>query len=281
MIAYQEAGAIVVLNDRGDVQSQTPRLALVMPYFRNPRMLQKHLSVWKHEWPDALKSEVEIVIVDDASPDETAAEVIENTDRTGLPTLSLYRKIIRQDWGQHSCRNIAAKEATAPWLLLTDMDHVLPPSTLREVLSLLPLGCREVITFGRVDAPAEPWEAEDWPEFARTRRPDGSLKAHVNSFCLARDHFWSLSGYDESFITIYGCDQEFRTRLWKHATERHLEHAPLIRVGREVIADASTRGLKRKSPAYKVAKKAVTAAKARRGEARVVKSLQFAWERVL
>ena len=156
------------------------------------------------------------------------------------------------------------------------------PSTLRKVLALLPLARREVITFGRVDAPAEPaWGAEDWPEFARTRRPDGSLKPHVNSFVIERDHYKELGGYDESFTGIYGCDQEFRTRLWRTATERHLEDAPLIRVDRDVIPDASTRDVERKTPDRVKAKKAVRLGKALSGEKNVVKSLTFNWERVL
>ncbi len=244
-------------------------------------MLRQHLRVWLKEWPADLKRDVEIVIVDDGSPTETAAEVLVGMDRTGLPSIALYRMTEDRLWGQHAARNRGAKQATAPWLLMTDVDHVVPPSTLRKVLDLLPLGRREVITFGRVDAPVWFDEAEDWPEFSRTRRPDGSLKIHCNSFCIARDHYWELGGYDESFIGIYGCDQEFRTRLWNRATERHMDNAPLIRVDRDVIADASTRDVERKSPDRVKAKKAVRLAKVLAGEKNMIKSLSFPWERVL
>lgn len=284
MIAYQEAGATVVVNERGDVQPgiQKPRLALVFPYYRNPEMLRRHLAVWRHEWPSDLKREVEIVIVDDGSPVETAAEVLADADRTGLPAISLYRMTEDRLWGQHAARNVGAHVARAKWLLMTDADHVVPPATLHEALSILPLGKREVVTFGRVDAPPLPdWRAADSLEFARTRREDGSLKAHVNSFLIARKHYWSIGGYDEAYTGIYGCDQEFRTRLWKRGRERHLAHAPLIRVGRESIPDASTRGVDRKTPENRAAKKRVAALKAARGESGIIKTLQFDWERVL
>lgn len=257
-----------------------PALSLVFPFYKNQGVLAKHLQVWRNEWSDDLKRNVDVVIVDDGSPVETAAEVLSDVDRTGLPSIALYRMTEDRLWGQHSARNVGAHEATAPWLLMTDADHVVPPSTLQKVLYLLPLGKREVITFGRVDAPIWFDEAEDWPEFSRTRRPDGSLKPHVNSFCIAKDHYWALSGYDESFVGVYGCDQEFRTRLWKRATERHLEHAPLIRVDRDVIPDASTRDVERKTPDRAKAKKAVRLTKVLAGEKHVIKSLSFNWEKV-
>lgn len=249
-------------------------------------MLHKHLLVWRNEWSDDLKGQVEIVLVDDGSPDETAEEALAamwNGDRTGLPPLTLYRVLINREWGQHAARNLAANQARGRHLLMTDMDHVVCADTLAETLRLLPgLGKREVLTFGRVDAPQTmTWKADDWAEFSRTRREDGSLKAHVNSFCISRAHYWTLQGYDEAFVGIYGCDQEFRTRLWKVSVERHLHDFPLIRVDRQVIADASTRGVERKTPGRGDLKKAVLARKALMGRAGQTTTLKFPWVRVL
>lgn len=261
-------------------------LSLCMPYFRNPRMLHKHLLVWKHEWSEGLKSQVEIVIIDDGSPDETAAEALAamwGGDRTGLPSLRLYRVLVNRQWGQHAARNIAANEAGAPWLLMTDMDHLVCSSTLAEVLRLLPsLSKNEVLTFGRVDAPQTlTWKASDWPEFERTRREDGSLKAHVNSFCVSHKRYWQLQGYDEDFIGIYGCDREFRRRLFAApSVEHHLDYAPLIRVDRSVIPDASTRDVERKRPDRNGLKKMVVAKKILEGRAKKTTFLQSPYERV-
>ncbi len=262
------------------------KLALVMPYYRNPRMLIRQLIVWRYEWSSEMKRDIEIVIVDDASPDETAAEAIKlpwDGDRTDLPSLSLYRVTHDRPWHQHGARNLGASVAIAPWLLMTDIDHVVPPSTLSEVLSLLPLQRREVITFGRVDAPATlTWKADDWSEFARTVRADGSLKPHVNSFVVERNHFWKVGGYDEAYCGVYGTDIEFRRRLFDRRTNvRHLDHAPLIRVAREVIADASTRDFARKDKTDVPGKRRILAMKTARGERKVIKTLQFTWERVL
>lgn len=261
-------------------------LSLCMPYFRNPRMLHRHLLVWRNEWSDEQKSQVDVVLVDDGSPDETAADALADMwggDRTGLPSINLYRVLVNRKWGQHAARNIAGHEARSKWLLMTDMDHIVCADTLAEVLRLLPtLGKREVLSFGRVDAPQTlTWRAGDWTEFARTRREDGTLKSHVNSFCVSREHYWKLQGYDETFVGIYGCDQEFRSRLWKASKERHLHDFPLIRVDRSVIADASTRDVERKTPGRNKLKQAAVLQKAIEGRAGKTMVLTSPYERVL
>lgn len=264
-----------------------PALSLVIPYYRNPRMLWRQLFVWRDEWSAEAKRDIEIVIVDDGSPDESAADALAamwGGDRTGLPELSLYRVTEDRPWHQHGARNLGAHVARGRWLLMTDMDHVVPASTLADVLRLLPtLGSREVLTFGRVDAPPTlTWRADHWPEFARTRRDDGSLKPHVNSFVVRRKRYWTIGGYDEDLCGVYGTDKHFRDRLFGSGTvERHLEHAPLIRVGREVIPDASTRDVERKTEGRSSLKKAVAARKAIEGRAGQIMTLNFPWERIL
>lgn len=259
-----------------------PELALVMPFYRNGGMLRRDLDVWRHEWPEDLKAAVEIVLVDDGSPEgETAAEVLADDGGADLPALSLYRVIEDKPWHQHAARNLGAHVATAAFLLMTDMDHVLPADTMAEVLRRLPLGKREALTFGRVDAPPDkPWRSPNWREMARTVRDDGSLKPHVNSFCVARDLYWKIGGYEERYCGIYGCDQHWRTRLWRAAKETHLRDYPLIRVDRAVIPDASTRDVKRKDDTTRHAAKAAVDLQIRLSGDPGPRVLQFQWERV-
>lgn len=266
-----------------------PDLSLVFPYYRNPGILRRHLDIFRTEWSFDLRNRVEVVIVDDGSPDETAAEVMRagwygqgDIYLTRQPRITVYRITEDLPWHQHGARNCGAHEAKAPWLLMTDVDHVVPPSTLDEVLRRLPsMQSREVLTFGRVDAPTgRAWRAGDWRGMAPTVREDGSLKPHVNSFVVSRRHYWKLGGYDERYCGIYGCDREFRDRLFTGKTmTTHLADAPLIRVGREVIADASTRDFDRKTPGRDALKKAVQAQKAAEGATEPL-ALNFNWERV-
>lgn len=257
------------------------QLSLVMPYYMNPRMLAWHLRVWRNEWSQALQEQVEIVIVDDGSPSEIAVDVI--TPDIVMLDLKLFRVLEDRPWHQHGARNLGAHVATGEWLLMTDMDHVVPASTLTEILRILPgLTKNEVLTFGRVDAPATlTWKADHWTEFTRTRREDGSLKPHVNSFVVRRDRYWKVGGYDEDLCGIYGTDGHFRGRLFCASNvERHLDYAPLIRVDRSVIDDASTRNVERKTPGRGKLKQRVYVDKLKAGRAGQITTLNFPWEQV-
>lgn len=266
-------------------------LSLCMPYWCNPTMLAFHLRVFMQEWSPDLRKRVEVVVVDDCSEDEPAAPVIREAWARGgdqfltlMPKLRVYRMKERRIWGQHACRNVAAYEADSPWLLCTDVDHICPPSTLEEVLRRLPtMRSREVLTFARVDAPkSREWRASEWRGMEPTRREDGTLKWHVNSFTISKKRFFKIGAYDERFVLagLYGTDQDFRTRLHGNgAVTHHLADTPLIRVSREVIADASTRGVERKTPGRTEVKKIIAARREAEGGAPLV--LSFPFERVI
>lgn len=266
-------------------------LSLCMPFYKNQGVLRKHLSVFMREWSDDLRQRVEVVITDDGSPaDEAAAPVIRELWAAGgdkyltmMPRLRVFRVLEDRPWHQHGATNLAVHVAESRWVLKTDIDHIAPPSTLHEVLRLIPtMRSREVLTLGRVDAPmGREWRASEWRNFEPTRRGDGSLKPHPNSFCVSRKRYKKLKGYDERYCGLYGTDQEFRTRLFGGNTiTHHLADAPLIRVSREVIPDASTRDVLRKDePGRAEAKKAIAARIAAEGGPPLV--LNFEWERVI
>lgn len=256
-------------------------LSVVFPYYRNPRMLARQLLLWRDEWPSSLKERVEVVVVDDGSPVETAQEVVQGW--RDLPRFSLYR--VKEDrlWHQHGARNLGAHVAKADWMLMTDMDHLVPPATLAEVLRLLPeMKSNVVLTFGRVDAPADrAWMADDAGSFARTVRDDGSLKPHVNSFVVSRKRYWKLGGYDEDYCGLYGTDKLWRDRLYGVSADvRHLDMAPLIRVDRSVIDDASTRDVERKIKGRNSIKKSIALRKWTTGHYGKTTTLNFPWERI-
>jgi glycosyltransferase involved in cell wall biosynthesis len=257
------------------------RLSIVMPFYRNPSMLRRQLLTWRDEWPADLKRDIEIVLIDDGSPEPAAREVQEFPVQ-GL-AIGVWRVLEDRPWNQHGARNLGAHVARSRWLLMTDMDHVIPADTLAEVLGAIEVnGDGAVFTFPRRDAPAgEPWRSDHWQTMAHTVNDDGELKPHVNSFVLSNRMYRKLGGYDESYTGIYGTDRMFRDRLHKGARLHVQLYCPLIRVSRKVIPDASTETLLRKAPNRGAAKKRVAAEKFLRGEAKVIKTLTFPWERIL
>lgn len=165
-------------------------LSICIPYYRNPGMLAEQYRVWSG-YPDALKSRVEVVLVDDGSPDEAALDV---PRPDGLPDLRIYRVMEDRPWHQHGARNLAADRAGHPWLLLTDMDHVLPAASLAALLDVKEKAA--IYTLARLDA----------PHMRPMLGKDGRPKPHPNSFAMTRDLYWRIGGYDERLCGVYGTD---------------------------------------------------------------------------
>lgn len=241
-------------------------ISLVMPYYRNPGMLALQFAEWQR-WSAKAKAQIEVVIVDDGSPEPAAA--VSRPD--GLPDLRIYRVLEDRPWHQHAARNLGAQQAASPWLLLTDMDHVLraeaADALLRRIGKLDP---GTAYFLRRVEA--------DTGEL--TTNAHGREKPHPNSFVMTRDLYWRVGGYDEDFCGVYGTDGLFKTRLFATAQRGFLKHVSLVRYWRDLVADASTNA-PRKEGREPGAREAVAVAKAARGEADRVVTLNFPWERVL
>lgn len=193
-------------------------------------MLAHQYAVWA-AYPDDLKAQIELLIVDDGSP-EPAHEV---PRPDGLPSLRLWRFAPTSTpdvppWRQDAARNLAAHEAQADWLFLSDMDHVLPAESLRALLALTD-GPDRVYSFQRLDA----------PDLTPKRDKAGNLHPHPNTYAMRKARYWSIGGYDEDVLGIYGTDGYYRRKLLDQVSLVHLEAIPIVRFPREVIADASTR----------------------------------------
>lgn len=255
-------------------------ISIVFPFYRNQGMLARQYRVMAEEWRDDQKAALEVIIVDDGSL-EPALDV---PRPSGLPALRLYRITENRPWHQHGARNLGAAEASHHWLAMLDIDHVIPPSTLDAILQFEPPKRDFALTFSRRDAPVDSdWLADDVFMMKPTIRVDGTAKPHVNSFVLKRDLYWQVGGYDEDLCGIYGTDKHFLRRLYEKAAQFMID-APLIRVDRAAIADASTRDQPRKEGRRPGEKKAAIAARlaAKKAEGRIApKILDFPWERQL
>lgn len=240
-------------------------LSIIYPYYDNPGMLALQYGVWA-TYPEDLKPKCEVILVDDGSPNSPAIDV---TRPEGLPRLRIYRVKMDTPWHQHGARNLGAKEADGQWLFMSDMDHVLPPSSLRKLFECVNGG--KIYTFARLDS----WTMQP------TLREGGGLRLHPNTFAMTRELYWQIGGYDEDYCGLYGTDALFRERAYKVAQERWLSDVPVLRYTRDIIPDASTRTLKRKEGRDPNAKEKIAAQKFAEGRANEVKVLAFPWERVL
>lgn len=200
-------------------------ITLVLPYYRNPGMLDRQQSLWAtYEAP--LRSRLHVVVVDDGSPEEPAADCLRPVP--GLGSLQLYRIQVDVRWNWLACRNLGVKKAATDWCLLTDIDHLVPEATLRNLVR----GSHDKKCIYR---------------FSRRNMDGSEYKPHPNSWFLTRKRFWAVGGYDENFSGWYGTDYDFRDRAEAGAKMVVMLDDFLIRVGREDIPDASTTTYERKT----------------------------------
>ncbi len=231
------------------------RITQIMSYYDNPTMLKRQLENIASYDPE-LKEKLELIIIDDCSPRWPATIEVD----PGVP-VRLFRTLVDIRWNQDFCRNLGAMNAKTDWLLLTDIDHLVPEDTMAGLFKMKDLKRQVAYKFDRVSAPdMQPY------------------KPHPNSWLMTRDFYWVVGGYDERFAGYYGTDGDFRDRINLHTNIVQLP-LPIIRVGREVIPDASTTTLERKTPEDGAA---IQRIKEQRGSINVAPVvMSFPWEEIL
>jgi hypothetical protein len=193
-------------------------IGIVFAYYENPTMLALQ---WKTmaEYSSELKEHLEVIVVDDGSPQFPASEVERPRD---LPKHSLFRIDYDIRWNQDAARNIGAHEATSNFLLVTDIDHLVPAAMLETLLR-----------FSGDEA--------KFYTFPRIKFDDGTAREpHPNSYFMTRALYWRIGGHDEDFAGIYGKDYLFRKRAQRLSGEVEIENCFLARVGPATVGDAGT-----------------------------------------
>lgn len=225
-------------------------VTLCMAYYENPEILIRQYGAL-NLMPKAVRDHLSLIVVDDGSPTMPAEgcgvmlkrDVVEGKPdgqwktfmpaskprALGLAGFQLLRMDVDVRWNQDACRNLAVTQAKTKWVLLTDVDHLIPAETWAAVIARR-LSWKTVYTFQRRTGP-----------HLSHRNP------HPNTWLMTADTFDAAGGYDERFAGYYGTDAEFRDRLAAHARIEILG-ALLTRVPRETVPDASTTTYLRKQP---------------------------------
>lgn len=233
-------------------------ITLVLPYYDNPTIFEEQQRLWA-SYPPELRARLHVIVVDDCSPRWPA---LPHVTESGVASFALYRTTVDCRWNWIFCRNLGVENAPTPWVLLTDIDHLLPVETLRRLLDG-DCDANVAYRFSRVDAPAlTPY------------------KPHPNTWFLARTLYDRVGGYDERFSGYYGSDGDFRRRM--EVTARKIVMLPevMIRVPRTVIADASTTTYTRKEKSDKRNVKRILAERETMPNWRPLR-LSFPFERLL
>lgn len=207
-----------------------PAFSLCMPYHNNPGMLFHH---WAHiaALPEKLRHSFEVVICDDAS-DQPAFVPDWDEKLSGVHIEMLRIPPPHIPWSHRVATNIAVSNARGAWVLVTDIDHVVPRETW------------EYLTSGYEN----PFLKTDRAFRFERRNADGtSYKSHPDSWLMHISVWTAIKGYDERYRGHYGQNMPFVDRVQHHVKIDTLP-VPLIRYSRDDIPDASERFLTRKTP---------------------------------
>src|SRR3546814_12029804 len=99
-------------------------LSLIFPYYRNPGQLALQYAEMTR-WSEKAKAQIEIVIVDDGTP-EPAVDV---ERPAGMPALRIFRVLEHRLWFQNGGRKLAAHEDTGVLLSSPDLTLFLTTET--------------------------------------------------------------------------------------------------------------------------------------------------------
>ena len=235
---------------------------LVIPYYDNPTMFREQQRQWR-ALPAEIRDSLHVVVVDDASPTSPAKKEVDPETAAALASFRLFRTKVDVRWNWIFCRNLGVEQAKTEWVLMTDMDHVIPSDTwrtlMREKLDSL---C--VYRLSRVAAP-------DMAE----RNP------HPNTWVMTRHMFRErIGGYDERFSGIYGSDGIFHGRVDEWAKAIHVLDEVAIVYDDTVIADASTTRYGRKEQSDREKKEEIKREIKSMGAGYEPRRLTFPWEQV-
>lgn len=204
-----------------ELGSVSRRVSLVLPFYQNHEFIKTQAASWQ-DWLQHQRDHVEVIVVDDGSP-----KPLEPLAVNGV-RLRQFRIDVDIRWNWLAARNIGAYHAAGEWLLLTDMDHIVPWNTMEAAVYAW-LNPAVVYAFERREHTGQP----------------PLISPHSASFLMTKALFWKIGGYDEALSGHYGTDGEYRRRLSKHAPIEILNRA-LIR--HEYVGDSSTVRYKRKQP---------------------------------
>jgi len=169
------------------------KLSIIIPVLNSPEIVRRSLL---HYDKMSLSDDVEILYIDDGS-DPPVSGVCKG--------LSIYQTNDFRDWTWALARNFGAKKAKGEYLLMTDLDYIIPKNVIEYARNFKGDRLRFKREFGVLD------EHGNFTQDVETllsygllpeRIPKRGVKMppHPNNFCIRKDLYWEMGGYREDRV---------------------------------------------------------------------------------
>lgn len=183
------------------------KLSLIIPVLNSHEVVRRQLLHFERM---GLPADTELILVDDGSDPP-----IENT--SSLP-VTIHRTNDKRPWTWALARNAGARIAQGEYLLMFDIDHIVPRFAINFIRNFDGLKVQFVREFGVLDPNGVLTQDRDaLAEYGLPREKGLKIGPLPNNFAMRRDLFWELGGYREDLVEKpypQGEDRAFRS-VWR------------------------------------------------------------------
>lgn len=146
-----------------------------------------------------LPEDVEFIFIDDGSDPP-----LELTSKAHSNVTLLFTND-KRPWTVELARNLGARMAVGEYLLMTDIDYIIPEQAIEDALLLKEDKMRFKRQFGILDEYGSFTQDLDILRSyglleERIQRRGTQLSPHPNNFVMRKDTFWKLGGYREDLV---------------------------------------------------------------------------------
>lgn len=206
------------------------RLSIIVPFLNSHEIVRRQI-LWfrKMELPD----DVEILFMDDGSDPPLSMNGVHVPNMRIIPTNDF------RPWTSSIARNTGAKLAKGAYFLMTDGDYIVPKAAILQAREFTGDKMRFRREFGVLDEDGHFTQNHSvlmaWGlPIQRIREKGTKMPPHPNNFCMRREVFFMMGGYDEKLIL---------SRPYPQGEDRHFKRdwARLVEKGKVTEDDADTR----------------------------------------
>jgi glycosyltransferase involved in cell wall biosynthesis len=166
------------------------KLSLVIPVLNSHEVVRRQLL---HFEKMVLHDDTEIILVDDGSDPP-----IENTSNRPI---IIHRTNDTRPWTWALARNAGARIASGEYLLMYDLDHIVPAYAINFIRAFQGLKVQFVRDFGVLDEHGDlKTDRKTLTEYGLPETSGKGIGPLPNNFAMRRDLFWELGGYREDLI---------------------------------------------------------------------------------